>query len=81
MVSFAREGNLDAASDKFIRTVTQRTPFVNLFYTKAALDYILLYGIQESLNPGYLERTQRKMKEEYGQEYILRPSEYALGVK
>ena len=81
MVSFAREGNLDAASDKFIRTVAQRTPFVNLFYTKAALDYILLYGIQESLNPGYLERTQRKMKEEYGQEYLMRPSEFALGVK
>jgi len=81
MVSFAREGNLDAASDKFIRTVTQRTPFVNLFYTKAALDYILLYGIQESLNSGYLERTQRKMKEEYGQEYLVRPSEFAIGVK
>lgn len=80
IISYAREGNAEAA-DKFTRLVIQRTPFVNLFYTKAALDYILLYGIQESLNPGYLERVQRTMKEEYGQEYILRPSEYALGVR
>lgn len=80
MVSYAREGNAEAA-DKFTRFVIQRTPFVNLFYTKAALDYMLIYGIQESLNPGYLERVQRTMREEYGQEYILRPSEWALGVK
>ena len=80
IISYAREGNAEAA-DKFTRFVLQRTPFVNLFYTKAALDYLLLYGIQESLNPGYLERVQRRMKEEYGQEYLLRPSEYAIGIK
>lgn len=51
------------------------TPFLNLFYTRAALDYLILYQIQESLNPGSLKRMERRLKDEQGQEFILPPSE------
>lgn len=63
------------------RLAMDKMPFANLFYTKGALDYLLLYGIQESLNPGYLKRMERKMKKERGQEFLIRPSEYAVGAK
>lgn len=53
------------------------TPFLNLFYTRAALDYLILYNIQESLNPGSLRRMEQRLKREQGQEFILPPSEYA----
>jgi hypothetical protein len=51
------------------------TPFLNLFYTRAALDYLILYHIQEALNPGSLRRMEQKLKKENGQEFLLPPSE------
>ncbi len=51
------------------------TPFLNLFYTRAALDYMILYRIQEALNPGSLKRMERRLKDEQNQEFILPPSE------
>jgi hypothetical protein len=51
------------------------TPFINLFYTRAAIDYLLLYHIQEALNPGSLRRMEQRLKKEQGQEFILPPSE------
>jgi hypothetical protein len=52
------------------------TPFLNLFYTRMALNYLILYRIQESLNPGSLARMERRVKKENNQTYILRPSNY-----
>lgn len=49
-------------------------PFINLFYTRAALDYAVLYSLQETLNPGYLARTEQRSRREQGQEYLLSPS-------
>lgn len=51
------------------------TPFINLFYTRAALDYLILYHIQEAMTPGSLRRMERKLKKDQGQEFILPPSE------
>ncbi|XPV77742.1 MAG: hypothetical protein ACNI27_07425 [Desulfovibrio sp.] len=51
------------------------TPFVNLWYTRAVLDYAILYRLQEMVSPNYLRRKERNMKKEYGQEFILPPSQ------
>lgn len=51
------------------------TPFLNLFYTRAAMDYLILYHIQEAMNPGSLRRMERRLKDESNQEFILPPSE------
>lgn len=62
---------------KALRFVTGHTPFINLFYTKTALDYLVLYHLQEWANPGYLRRMERRVKKDNGQEYFLPPSRVA----
>jgi hypothetical protein len=51
------------------------TPFMNLFYTRIVLDYLILYQIQEALDPGSLRRMERRVEREQGQEFLLAPSE------
>jgi hypothetical protein len=50
------------------------TPFLNLWYTRLPLDYLILYHLQEMVTPGYLRRMERRLKKEYGQEMISPPS-------
>lgn len=60
-----------------LREVMGNTPFLNLFYTRAALDYLVVYRIQEMMNPGYLGRMERRIQQDNGQTFLLRPSEVA----
>lgn len=62
-------------SAKAFRFAINNTPFMNLFYTRLALDYMVFWQIQEYLNPGYLRRMERRTKQENDQEYLLRPSD------
>ena len=50
------------------------TPFVNLFYTRLAFDYLILFQIQEMTNPGYLRRLERRIMSENDQKYFIPPS-------
>lgn len=70
-----RDGD-DAAAATF-RHAINNTPFLNLFYTRMVLDYAILYRIQESMNPGYLRRLERRVERENRQGFIVRPSEVA----
>lgn len=54
-------------------------PFLNLFYSRIALDYAILYGIQERISPGSLHRMENRLRKEQEQEFIFAPSQYALG--
>jgi hypothetical protein len=65
----------DDAGPAALRTAVNNTPFVNLFYTRMALDYLVLYEVQESMNPGYLRRMEKRAKKENGQTFWLSPSE------
>lgn len=58
-----------------LRTLVNNTPFLNLFYTRMAIDYAILYEVQEAMNPGYLRRMERRVEKENGQTYWLAPSE------
>lgn len=51
------------------------TPFANLFYTRVALDYLVLHRIQEALNPGFLRRMEARIKRENDQTFFLPPSQ------
>lgn len=73
LVQSAKDGR-DVGAKAF-RVAVNNTPFVNLFYTRLALDYLVFWRIQESLNPGYLRRMERRAKSENAQEYWLRPME------
>lgn len=50
------------------------TPFVNLFYTRAALNYLIFYRMQEMMNPGYLRRMERQTEKDNAQTFLIRPS-------
>lgn len=75
--AFASEGagtkdtNLSA---KTLNLVSNHLPVVNLWYLKGAYETLILHGLQESVNPGYLGRQQRKMDRDWGQHYILAPT-------
>lgn len=58
-----------------IRMGTGHAPFLNLFYTRAALDYLVLYRLQEWASPGFLRRYERNVKRDNAQTFWLRPTE------
>ena len=52
--------------------------FVVNGYPRIALDYLVLYRIQEELSPGYLRRMEQRARQNNAQEYLLPPTEYAI---
>ena len=52
-------------------TLNANTPYVNLFYLQGAWNYMINWPIQDSLNPGYLDRAARYMEEERGQGFLF----------
>jgi len=46
-----------------------------LWYSKAALDHLLLHSIQENLSPGYLDRQKSKAQKDWEQDYFWSPGE------
>ncbi|HWK72177.1 MAG TPA: hypothetical protein VNS29_15190 [Burkholderiaceae bacterium] len=56
-----------------LRTARSHTPYVNIWYAKAAFDHAGLHALQENLSPGYLSRMQRRARTEWGQDYWWKP--------
>jgi hypothetical protein len=71
----AATGGDDTFGGDAIRFVQSNTPFANLFYIKGALDYLLWYQMQEMVNPGYLQRMERRIEQENNQTFYIRPSD------
>lgn len=72
----AAEGKLDGealASEAFF-TTKSNMPYINLFYTRLAIDYLFLYRLQELAAPGSLKRTERSVLENMQQTFALPPS-------
>lgn len=65
----------DDAGAEALRLAYSNTPYLNLFYLRMATDYLVLYELQEAMNPGYLRRMERNQTNRNGQEWWLRPSE------
>lgn len=68
-------GKDHGAAEKTVKAIMGNTPFANLFYTRMALDYLILHQITEMMNPGYLRRFEKRVQKENGQKFILKPSE------
>jgi hypothetical protein len=49
-------------------------PLANLFYTRAALDYLVWFRLQEAVNPGYLARYEDRMRRENDVTFMLSPT-------
>lgn len=64
----------DAAASSF-NLALNNTPFLNLFYTRIALNHLFLYSVQEAMNPGSLRRTEQRIQKENDQQFLIRPSQ------
>ncbi|MGH8484128.1 MAG: hypothetical protein ACRESP_06970, partial [Pseudomonas sp.] len=69
----AKEGDDTAASA--LRLAQNNTPFLNLFYTRIALDHLFLFSAQEALSPGSLRRTEQRIQKENDQQVLVKPSQ------
>jgi len=61
------------AGKKFIQLAEGHTPFINLYYTKAAYDYLIGYQIKEYLDPGFFQRMKDRNEKNRGQTYYFKP--------
>jgi hypothetical protein len=66
-------GDEDVRGDA-IRFLKSNTPLANLFYTQQALDYMIWYQLQETINPGYLQRMEQRIRRDNNQDFIVPPS-------
>lgn len=64
--------------DMAFNLIRNNTPFLNLFYLRTALNYGLLYGLQETLSPGSLRHMERRIKKDNGQQFLFSPSQYSV---
>lgn len=75
-----RNGEWGDAGAQGMRIALDNTPMLNLFYTRAMLNYLFLYQMQEEISPGYLQRMEKQTRESRGgQEFFYPPSEMAGG--
>ncbi|MBU9417147.1 hypothetical protein KTE23_11250 [Burkholderia multivorans] len=58
-----------------VNLARSHTPFVNLWYLKAAIDHGFMNALQENLSPGYLGRQQQKAAQEWGQSFYWAPQD------
>jgi hypothetical protein len=50
------------------------TPGQNIFYSRAIMDYLIFYNMQEMIDPGSLYRMEKAVKSHTGQEFNIPPS-------
>ncbi|EOD3582782.1 hypothetical protein ACJPPS_001907 [Cronobacter sakazakii] len=61
------------------RTALDNTPFLNVFWLRTAMNGLILNRIQDALDPGSLERYQRRVEREQGNDFLVPPSQFILG--
>jgi hypothetical protein len=61
------------AGKKFLQLAEGNVPFLNLYYTKTAYDYLIGYQIKEYLDPGFFRKMRDKHEQQRGQSYYLKP--------
>lgn len=66
-------GNKDAGDA--LRLALDNTPYLNLFYSRVLLNYLVLYQIQEAMAPGTLRRMESRIETQNNQTFWLPPSE------
>lgn len=69
----------DADLGDWYRTALDNTPFLNVFWLRTAMNGLILNRIQDALDPGSLERYQRRVEREQGNTFLVPPSQFMLG--
>ena len=73
-------GMIDVAKSKHkaadaVTLLSDQAPGVDIWYLRAAYEHWFLHSAQENLNPGYLNRMERRAQKHWNQEYWWRPGE------
>ena len=61
------------AGKKLVQLAEVNVPFLNMYYSKAAYDFLIGYQIKEFLDPGFFSRMEARHEEKRGQTYYLKP--------
>ncbi|AKL13252.1 hypothetical protein AB182_18980 [Phytobacter ursingii] len=69
----------DADLGDWYRTALDNTPFLNVFWLRTTMNGLILNRIQDALDPGSLERYQRRVEREQGNTFLIPPSQFMLG--
>ncbi|MCK8788004.1 hypothetical protein M0638_26975 [Roseomonas sp. NAR14] len=67
----ARSG--EASAGEVLSRALASTPFINIWYLRPALNYLVLNELREALSPGYLTRQDQRRRQDYGQEPFQQP--------
>lgn len=67
---YAVRGEMDKMRDVGLRRGLEHTPFINLWWARAALDYAALFHVREWMSPGSLSRTEKAMQKDFNQRYL-----------
>jgi hypothetical protein len=70
----AIQGKKTHAGAEALRFVRSNTPFLNLWYLKAAVDHMGFNDLQETLSPGYLARQRAAARRDWGTTYWWEPN-------
>lgn len=76
---FQQTSRGDADLGDWYRTALDNTPFLNVFWLRTAMNGLILNRVQDALNPGSLERYQRRVEREQGNTFLIPPSQFMLG--
>lgn len=71
----AAKGNDTDFGAEAVRFARSHTPFINLWYAKAAIDHAGLNDIQEMLSPGYHSRMRERLRNDWGTDFYWKPDE------
>ena len=63
------------AGAEALRFAKGHLPYVSLWYSKVALDHLLLHSLQENLSPGYLDRQRSRAQKDWEQGYWWEPGQ------
>jgi hypothetical protein len=75
-----KEGRGSDLSPDAVKLIMDNLPFVNMFYSRAAINYLFLHSLQETMNPGYLKRSEQSLRRRTGQTYFLSPASNHLHI-
>lgn len=60
----------EGRASRALSLAIQNTPFANLWYTKPALDFLVLDSAREWASPGWRARRAQRLRKEYGQQRL-----------
>ena len=65
------QGKTPHPGGDLLRLALNNTPYINLAYTRPALDYLFLNSLRNWVSPGSIHRQVKRRKDDYGQTSVI----------